>query len=118
MNRLLDLYDKLYQLTIIQSKIIANENFEKLEKNIKLKDKVIQEINEIDKEKCLDKNTENLKQIIIKIKEIDDSNRKKMQEKYLKVKSEIKSINKGKKAFNGYSQHNKYREAKFVYKKG
>lgn len=110
----------MYLLSEEQSKIIKEEKFEKLEDVLNEKDRIIEEVNNIDlkiqqsskQEKVNDQDIIDLqstiKKTLIEIKALDDENNKKLLEAMSGMEHGIKDIRQGMRAMQNYSNNDPY----------
>lgn len=115
-----DLLNEMLLLSDKQAKVIANEEFEKLEGILGKKDKIIARVDEIDlKAKALNDGREiknddllkllsDMKKIINDISVLDDQNNKNLAKAMSNMTHEIKDMREGVKAMENYGNSDPY----------
>ncbi|MFW6287671.1 MAG: flagellar export chaperone FlgN [bacterium] len=122
MKNLLELYQKLYKLTEKQKQVIAKGDYDSLLQLLDDKQSFIDEIDKVDVKTYIRQQDSpetflaNLKNIMIKLKKLEDKNAEMMKQKYGDMKAKLKDFNSKQKSREGYQRINKY-EAKFIDKK-
>ncbi len=123
MQDLIKLYEKIYELTVEQKKVIKEDDYIALLKVLEEKQFLIEEIDKIDSESYKkeqddpDSYLEKLKSTLKKAKELEDENAKMIEERHVVMKNKLKDVNTRQKSRKGYQGSIKY-EAKFLDKKG
>ncbi len=124
MADLIKLYQELYTLTEKEERLINDEEYEELINLLKEKDKLIQEIEGIDKEEYIKNSTNpeavynDLVNLLKTLKTLEDNNITKLNGEIGQVKGQLKSIYKGMKNRQSYQRAASFKEAKFIDKRG
>ena len=111
-----DLLNEMLLITENQAKITKEEEFEEIEKILDKKDLIIDKINDIDlklsgsnleDEKLSDLNSQ-IKDILNKIKILDDANNKFLSKVTSKIGESLKEVRESKRAMNKYGNSDPY----------
>ena len=119
---LYELYQKLYQLSGQQTEAIKADNYDQLMEYLKEKQEIIDEIDEINLEEYLNKQTnpeqflQRLQELLLKTQELEAKNQEMIKESQGKLAEEMLDFNKKQISRQGYHHKNGY-EAKFIDKK-